>query len=305
MASHVQLAGQEVADASGVRDFWLLLKPNVMSLVVFSAAAGAFLAPGGLHPVLMAVAILCIAAGAGAAAAINNSYDADVDRLMARTRLRPTATGRISPADALAFGITLAIFSVMMMGLAVNWLAAALLAGTIAFYILVYTLWLKRRTPQNIVIGGAAGAFPPMIGWAAVTGEVGLPAVLMFLIIFMWTPPHFWALALYRTQDYARVGIPMLPVVTGEETTRRRIVAYTFVLVAVTLLPWLLGHAGLFYALAALGLGATFLALTLRLWRDRSKRTATRTFRFSIVYLFALLGALMVDRALGVWHVFP
>jgi protoheme IX farnesyltransferase len=276
-----------------------------MSLVVFSAAAGAFLAPGGLHPVLMAVAILCIAAGAGAAAAINNSYDADVDRLMARTRLRPTATGRISPADALAFGITLAIFSVMMMGLAVNWLAAALLAGTIAFYILVYTLWLKRRTPQNIVIGGAAGAFPPMIGWAAVTGEVGLPAVLMFLIIFMWTPPHFWALALYRTQDYARVGIPMLPVVTGEETTRRRIVAYTFVLVAVTLLPWLLGHAGLFYALAALGLGATFLALTLRLWRDRSKRTATRTFRFSIVYLFALLGALMVDRALGVWHVFP
>jgi protoheme IX farnesyltransferase len=305
MASQLQTAEQGIADASGVRDFWLLLKPNVMSLVVFSAAAGLFLAPGALHPVLMAVAILCIAAGAGAAAAINNSYDVDIDRLMVRTRLRPTATGRISPADALAFGITLAIFSVMMMGLAVNWLAAALLAGSIAFYVLVYTLWLKRRTPQNIVIGGAAGAFPPMIGWAAVTGEVGLPAVLMFLIIFMWTPPHFWALALYRTQDYARVGIPMLPVVAGEETTRRHMVAYTFVLVAITLLPWLLGDAGLLYGLAALGLGASFLTLTLRLWRDRSKRTATRTFRFSIVYLFALLGALMVDKAVGLWQLVP
>jgi heme o synthase len=305
MASQLQTAEQGIADASGVRDFWLLLKPNVMSLVVFSAAAGLFLAPGALHPVLMAVAILCIAAGAGAAAAINNSYDVDIDRLMVRTRLRPTATGRISPADALAFGITLAIFSVMMMGLAVNWLAAALLAGSIAFYVLVYTLWLKRRTPQNIVIGGAAGAFPPMIGWAAASGEVGLPAVLMFLIIFMWTPPHFWALALYRTQDYARVGIPMLPVVAGEETTRRHMVAYTFLLVAITLLPWLMGHAGLLYGLAALGLGATFLTLTLRLWRDRSKRTATRTFRFSIVYLFALLGALMVDKAVGLWQLVP
>jgi protoheme IX farnesyltransferase len=305
MASQLYPAGEAVADASGVRDFWRLLKPNVMSLVVFSAATGLFIAPGHLHPVLIAVAILCIAAGAGAAAAINNSYDADVDRLMARTRLRPTATGRIAPADALAFGITLAIFSVMMMGLAINWLAAALLAGTIAFYILVYTLWLKRRTAQNIVIGGAAGALPPMIGWAAVTGDVGLPAVLLFLIVFMWTPPHFWALALYRTQDYARVGIPMLPVVAGEETTRRHVVAYTFVLVAITLLPWAMGYAGPLYGLAALSLGGAFLGLTLKLWRDRSKRTATRTFRFSIIYLFALLGALVVDKALGAWALLP
>jgi protoheme IX farnesyltransferase len=299
MAGQIHTAEHGVADTSDVRDFWLLLKPNVMSLVVFSGAAGVYLAPGHLHPVLMAVAILCIAAAAGAAAAINNSYDADIDRLMARTRLRPTATGRITPADALAFGITLAIFSVMMMGLAINWLAAALLALTIVFYVLVYTLWLKRRTSQNIVVGGAAGAFPPMIGWAAVTGDVGLPAVLLFLIIFMWTPPHFWALALYRTQDYARVGVPMLPVVAGEETTRRHVVGYTFVLVLITLLPWVLGYAGLVYGLAALGLGGTFLGLTLRLWRDRSKRTATRTFRFSIVYLFALLGALVVDKTLG------
>jgi heme o synthase len=305
MASQLYPAGEAVADASGVRDFWRLLKPNVMSLVVFSAATGLFIAPGHLHPVLIAVAILCIAAGAGAAAAINNSYDADVDRLMARTRLRPTATGRIAPADALAFGITLAIFSVMMMGLAINWLAAALLAGTIAFYILVYTLWLKRRTAQNIVIGGAAGALPPMIGWAAVTGDVGLPAVLLFLIVFMWTPPHFWALALYRTQDYARVGIPMLPVVAGEETTRRHVVAYTFVLVATTFLPWAMGYAGPLYGLAALSLGGAFLGLTLKLWRDRSKRTATRTFRFSIIYLFALLGALVVDKALGAWALLP
>jgi heme o synthase len=299
MAGQIHTAEHGVADTSDVRDFWLLLKPNVMSLVVFSGAAGVYLAPGHLHPVLVAVAILCIAAAAGAAAAINNSYDADIDRLMARTRLRPTATGRITPADALAFGITLAIFSVMMMGLAINWLAAALLALTIVFYVLVYTLWLKRRTSQNIVVGGAAGAFPPMIGWAAVTGDVGLPAVLLFLIIFMWTPPHFWALALYRTQDYARVGVPMLPVVAGEETTRRHVVGYTFVLVLITLLPWVLGYAGLVYGLAALGLGGTFLGLTLRLWRDRSKRTATRTFRFSIVYLFALLGALVVDKTLG------
>jgi len=299
MASQVRTAQQTVADVSGVRDFWLLMKPNVMSLVVFSATAGLYLAPGQLHPVLAVVAILCVAAAAGASAAINNSYDCEIDRLMVRTRLRPTATGRIAAADALAFGITLAIFSVMMMGLAINWMAAMLLALTIAFYVFVYTLWLKRRTPQNIVIGGAAGALPPMVGWAAVTGDVSLLPVLLFLIIFMWTPPHFWALALYRTQDYARAGLPMLPVVAGEESTRRHVVGYTVLLVAATLLPWALGYAGALYGLASLALGAWFIGLALQLWRDRTLRTASRTFRFSIVYLFALFAALIADKAFG------
>jgi protoheme IX farnesyltransferase len=268
-----------VAGASDVRDYWVLLKPNVMSLVVFSGAAGLYLAPGNLHPVLAFVAILCIAVAAGAAAAINNGYDADIDRVMARTRRRPTATGRISPDDALAFGVTLAIISVMVMGLAVN--------------------WLKRRTPQNIVIGGAAGAFPPMVGWAAVTGDVSLASIALFLIIFVWTPPHFWALSLYRSEDYARVGVPMLPVVAGPEKTRRHILGYAMALVAVSLLPWGLGLAGGLYGLAALALGAGFLGHAIRLWRDRSQRSATRTFRFSIVYLFALFFALVADKALG------
>jgi heme o synthase len=287
------------AQTSEVRDYWRLLKPNVMSLVVFSAAAGLYLAPGGLHPVLACVALLCIAVGAGAAAAINNGYDADIDRLMARTRRRPTATGRIGPEDAVAFGVTLAIISVMVMGLAVNWVAAALLALTIAFYVFVYTLWLKRRTPQNIVIGGAAGAFPPMVGWAAASGEVSLASILLFLIIFFWTPPHFWALALYRCQDYARVGVPMLPVVAGLEKTRQHVLGYTLVLLLVSLAPYALGQAGALYGLAALALGGGFLAYAIRLWRDRTQRTATRTFRYSIVYLFALFSALIADKALG------
>jgi protoheme IX farnesyltransferase len=288
-----------VAGASEVRDYWLLLKPNVMSLVVFSAAVGLYLAPGSLHPVLACVAILCVAVAAGAAAAINNGYDADIDRVMARTRLRPTATGRISPDDALAFGVTLALISVMVMGLAVNWLAAALLVLTITFYVFVYTIWLKRRTPQNIVIGGAAGAFPPMVGWAAVTGEVSLASLVLFLIIFVWTPPHFWALALYRWQDYARVGVPMLPVVAGPEKTRQHILAYALVLLPVSLLPWALDLAGPLYGLAALLLGLGFLGYAIRLWRDRTQRTASRTFRYSIVYLFALYFALVADKALG------
>jgi heme o synthase len=296
-----QLVGVQSAagDASEVRDYWLLLKPNVMSLVVFSAAAGLYLAPGRLHPVLAFVAILCVAVAAGAAAAINNGYDADIDRVMARTRLRPTATGRISREDALAFGVTLAIISTMVMGLAVNWVAASLLVVTIAFYVFVYTLWLKRRTPQNIVIGGAAGAFPPMVGWAAVTGHVSLASFVLFLIIFIWTPPHFWALALYRCSDYARVGVPMLPVVAGPETTRRHIAGYVLALLPVSLLPWALGFAGDLYGLAALGLGGGFLGHAARLCRDRTQRTATRTFRYSIVYLFGLFFALVADKALG------
>jgi protoheme IX farnesyltransferase len=295
-AADLQAAGTGV---SGVRDYWALLKPNVMSLVVFSGAVGMFLAPGGLHPLLMVVTILCVAVAAGAAAAINNGYDADIDCLMARTRRRPTATGRIDPQDALAFGVTLTIMSVMVMGLALNWVAAALLAVTVAFYVFVYTIWLKRRTPQNIVIGGAAGALPPMIGWAAVTGEVGIASIVLFLIIFVWTPPHFWALSLYRCEDYARVGVPMLPVVAGAEKTRQHILAYTLVLLLISLLPWGMGFAGNLYGLAALGLGAGFAGHAVQLWRERSERAAMRTFRYSIVYLFGLLLALVVDKALS------
>jgi protoheme IX farnesyltransferase len=289
------------AGVSEVRDYWALLKPNVMSLVVFSGAVGLFLAPGGLHPLLMAVAVLCIAAAAGAAAAINNGYDADIDCLMARTRRRPTATGRIEPRDALAFGVTLAIMSVMVMGLALNWVAAALLVATIAFYVFVYTLWLKRRTPQNIVIGGAAGALPPMVGWAAVTGDVGLASIALFLIIFTWTPPHFWALSLYRCEDYARVGVPMLPVVAGAEKTRDQILAYTLLQLPVSLAPWALGFAGNAYGVAALALGAGFVHHALRLRRERSRRAAMTTFRYSIVYLFGVFSALVVDKALRLW----
>ncbi|MEK0082080.1 heme o synthase [Benzoatithermus flavus] len=283
---------------SELRDFWTLLKPNVMQLVIFTSAVGLFLAPGHLHPLLAFTAILCIAAGAGASAAINNWYDADIDCRMARTRLRPTATGRIDPAEALAVGVTLAIFSVMVMSLALNYLAGALLAFTIGFYVFVYTMWLKRRTPQNIVIGGAAGALPPVVAWAAVTGGISLLPILLFLIIFLWTPPHFWALALYRNGDYDRVGVPMLPVVAGRKRTLDHILAYTVVLVAVTLLPALLGQAGLCYAAIALVLGGVFLAHVVRLWRQDRDVLAMRVFRFSIFYLFLLYAGLVVDRVL-------
>jgi protoheme IX farnesyltransferase len=283
------------------RDFWLLMKPNVMKLVVFSGITGVVLAPVAVHPVLTVVAVLCIAAGSGAAAAINNWYDIDIDRRMARTRLRPTAAGRIEPAEALGFGVTLAIFSVMVMGLALNWIAAALLAGTIAFYVFVYTLWLKRRTPHNIVIGGAAGALPPVVGWAAMTGDVGLLPVLIFAVIFLWTPPHFWALAIYRTKDYAGVGVPMLPVVAGAAVTRRQIVAYTAVLVATSLAPVALGLAGWLYGLAAVGLGGWYAWHVIRLWRDPRESRAMRAFKVSIVYLFGILSALMADYGVQGW----
>jgi protoheme IX farnesyltransferase len=295
----VALGGAAVAPcASELRDFWKLLKPNVMQLVLFTSAAALYLAPGHLHPLMAFTAMLCIATGAAACAAINNWFDADIDRRMARTRLRPTATGRIDPAEALGVGVTLAILSVMLMSLALNYLAGALLALTIGFYVFVYTLWLKRRTPQNIVIGGAAGALPPVVAWAAVTHDVSLMPALLFLIIFLWTPPHFWALALYRDGDYARVGVPMLPVVAGRRATLNHILAYTLVLVAVTLLPTALGEAGLLYGALALALGGTFVAHALRLWRQDRDVVAMRTFRFSIVYLFLLFAALVADRAL-------
>ena len=305
--SMVSRAGLGEAEAnapttSSVRDFVTLTKPSVMQLVLFTSAVAMFLAPGSLHPVLVLAAMLALALGAGAAAAINNWFDSDIDPRMGRTRLRPTASGRIAPEDAATFGVTLAIVSVMLMGLALNWLAAALLAFTIGFYVLVYTAWLKRRTPQNIVIGGAAGAFPPAIAWAAVTGELAVLPLLMVAIIFLWTPPHFWALALYRTADYARVGVPMLPVVAGRRATSRQILAYTAVMVLVTLVPVAIGALGWVYAIAAIGLGGRFLGHAVRLWRRDSDRAAMRTFRFSIIYLFALFGAMALDRvAARVW----
>ncbi|MEM7223125.1 MAG: heme o synthase [Pseudomonadota bacterium] len=283
-------------------DFVALLKPRVMSLVVFTGFAGLIVAPGALHPLLATVAVLCIAIGAGAAGAINMWYDRDIDALMSRTARRPIPTGRVEPSEALAFGVVLSLLSVMLMGLAVNWVAAGLLALANGFYVFVYTMWLKRRTPQNIVIGGAAGAFPPMIGWAAVTGTVSLEAIVLFLIIFMWTPPHFWALALYRDGDYAKAGVPMLPVVAGRKTTRRQILLYSLALAPISLLPTLLGAAGLVYGAAATVLSGLFLLLALRVQRDQGDRPAKQLFAYSILYLFALFAFLIVDRGSGaIW----
>jgi protoheme IX farnesyltransferase len=286
-------AGLSVA---GVGDYWALLKPRVMSLVVFTGFVGYWLAPGHLHPVLAAVAILCIATGAGASGAINMWYDRDIDAIMHRTRNRPIPAGRMMPGEALAFGVILAGGSVMLMGLAVNLAAAALLALTIGFYVFVYTAWLKRRTPQNIVIGGAAGAFPPMIGWTAVTGDIGLPSVLLFALIFFWTPPHFWALSLFRSGDYERAGVPMLPVVAGKPETRRQMLIYTLVLWPVALAPYVIHLAGTLYLAAAVALGSIFTALAIAVRRERTDAAAKRMFGFSLIYLFGLFAALLVDR---------
>jgi protoheme IX farnesyltransferase len=287
--------------AAEVADFVALMKPRVMSLVVFTALVGLLLAPGHLHPVLGFAALVCIAVGAGAAGALNMWYDADIDAVMTRTARRPIPAGRVLPGEALGFGATLAAGSVVMLGLSANWLAAGLLAFTIFFYVAIYTVWLKRSTPQNIVIGGAAGAFPPMIGWAAATGGVALEPVLLFLIIFLWTPPHFWALALLRSGEYARAGVPMLPVVAGRAETKRQILLYTGVLVPVSLTPWLLGHAGLPYGVTAVAAGACLALLAYRLRAAVEGRTtdlaARRLFGFSILYLFALFAGLLVDRA--------
>ena len=289
------------ASAAGARvaDFIELLKPRVMSLVVFSGFAGLMVAPGNLHPVLAAVAVLCIAVGAGASGAINMWYDRDIDAIMQRTRRRPIPAGRVDPQEAVSFGIVLAIGAVTLMALAVNWLAAGLLAFTIAFYVFVYTMWLKRRTPQNIVIGGAAGAFPPMIGWAAVTGQISLASIALFLLIFMWTPPHFWALALYRTGDYAKAGVPMLPVVAGARATKAQMLVYTVLLFPLALAPWALGLTGAVYAGVAAVLGLLFILAAARVWFDNGERAARQMFAFSILYLFLLFTLLIVDRAPG------
>jgi protoheme IX farnesyltransferase len=285
-----------IADGASVADYIALLKPRVMSLVVFTGMAGMLMAPGSLHPFLAAIAVLCIAVGAGAAGAINMWYDRDIDAVMLRTRNRPLAAGRMDAGSALGFGVVLAVGAVTVMALAVNWVAAALLALTITFYVFVYTIWLKRRTPQNIVIGGAAGAFPPLVGWAAVSGDLGLGGLVLFALIFMWTPPHFWALALYRSDDYRRAGIPMLPVVAGDAKTRTQILIYTALLVPLSLAPVAIGMAGWAYGTVAAVLGLVFLYLAASLRWDRTERQARRTFLFSIVYLFALFATLMGER---------
>jgi heme o synthase len=288
-----------------VGDFIALMKPRVMALVVFTAVVGMVLAPGGQHPALAVIALICIAVGAGASGALNMWYDADIDALMQRTAARPIPRGRVTAEEALTFGVVLAAGSVTVLGVLVNWTAGALLALTIAFYLFVYTMWLKRRTPQNIVIGGAAGAFPPMIGWAAATGSVSLESVVLFLIIFMWTPPHFWALALYRARDYQRAGVPMLPVVAGPDETRKQIVIYAALLVPLALLPSFMGLGGSLYTLVSIMLGAVFLALALTVYRVRegreADRAAKRLFGFSILYLFSLFAALLIERGVAVW----
>ena len=284
---------------AGVADYFELLKPRVMSLVVFTALVGLVRAPAELHPVLGFTALLCIAIGAGAAGCLNMWWDADIDAKMTRTRARPIPSGRVQPGEALAFGLVLSAASVLMLGLLVGLVAAALLAFTIVFYVVIYSMWLKRRTPQNIVIGGAAGALPPVIGWAAATGTVGLESVLLFLIIFFWTPPHFWALALLRQGEYARAGVPMLPVVAGEGETRRQILIYSAVLAPLGVAPTLLGLAGTAYGAVAFLLGAAFVALAFQVWRARegagAENAARRLFGFSVLYLFLLFAMLLAE----------
>ena len=276
-----------------------LLKPRVMSLVVFTGLVGLLLAPGGLHPVIALTALLCIAVGAGASGAINMWYDSDIDAMMQRTKKRPIPSGQVAPGEALGFGVTLAVASVLVMGLAVNLVAAGLLALTIAFYVFIYTMWLKRRTPQNIVIGGAAGAFPPMIGWAAVTGDIAPASLALFAVIFMWTPPHFWALALFRREDYRVAGVPMLPVVAGERATKWQMLIYAVLLYPITLLPAYFGAAGPIYMTGALVLGAVFVGLSIMVLRapDGDYGWAKRMFGFSILYLFLLFALLAAEQA--------
>ena len=283
------------------RDLFALTKPRVMSLVVFTGLCGLLAAPIAIHPVLGFTAVLCIALGAGAAGALNQWYEADLDAKMKRTADRPLPAGRMSRQTALHFGVGLSAFSVLLMGLATNYLAAAILLGSILFYVLIYTVWLKRRTAQNIVIGGAAGAFPPLIGWVAATGEISALPVLLFAIIFLWTPPHFWALSLFVKTDYANAGVPMLPVVAGVTSTRRHIALYTLPMIAAAVAPWLLGLTGWIYGAISIALNAAFLLFALRVLANKATDPADMTpekrlFGFSILYLFILFAALVADR---------
>jgi protoheme IX farnesyltransferase len=315
-----QLAATLPASRAPARwqDYVQLMKPRVMSLVVFTAFTGLICARAPMNPILAAVAILCIAVGAGASAALNMWFDADIDAAMRRTRGRPVPAGRVQGADALALGVVLSLFSVMLMGMAVNWLSAGLLAFTIAFYALVYTMWLKRRTAQNIVIGGLAGALPPLVGWAAASGTAPLNAWLLVAIIFFWTPPHFWALSLYTSEDYAKAGVPMMPVVKGAASTRRQILAYSLLLIPLCLAPAFTGLGGATYLAVAAGGGAVFLILAVRLAMSRAgdtlgqrerdealydvkaaSKAARNLFAFSILYLFLLFAALLGEHLAG------
>jgi protoheme IX farnesyltransferase len=286
------------------RDFFALTKPRVMSLVIFTGLCGLLAAPERIHPVLAFTAILCIAVAAGGAAALNQWWEADIDAGMKRTSARPLPQGRMNRDDARDFGVGISAAAVILMGLAINWLAAAILAVSVIYYAVVYTIWLKPRTPQNIVIGGGAGAFPPLIGWVAATGHITLMPVLLFAIIFFWTPPHFWALALFVKSDYAKVGIPMMPVVAGEKATRRQILIYAVLLLPLSVLPWWIGGAGLIYGVSAVILSLLFLALSVRVGlRERggaedTMRPEKQLFAYSVIYLFALFAALVVDRFL-------
>jgi heme o synthase len=298
---NVACARHEPSIAS-VGDYLALMKPRVMSLVVFTAFVGLMVAPAHIHPVLGLTALVCIAVGAGAAGALNMWYDADIDAMMTRTSRRPIPQGRIAPGEAFAFGIVLAAFSVGVLGLLVSWVAAGLLAFTIFFYVVIYTVWLKRSTPQNIVIGGAAGAFPPMIGWAAATGGLSVEPCLLFLIIFFWTPPHFWALSLNHADDYARARIPMLPIVAGPAETRRQVLRYAIILWPVGAAPWLLGYADTVYGMTALVAGALMVVFAQRVRQApegrHAHRAAQQLFAFSILYLFILFAVMLVESGL-------
>jgi heme o synthase len=274
-------------------DYFALLKPRVMSLVVFSGFVGLMVAPGHIHPLMGFITVLCIALASGGSAAINMWYDRDIDAVMLRTQKRPIPQGRMSPDAALELGGTLIFLSVALMALAVNWLAAGLLAFAAGFYVFVYTMWLKRRTPQNIVIGGAAGAFPPMIAWAAVTGSISWPAIILFLIIFFWTPPHFWALALYRNEDYQRAGVPMLPVTHGERRTKIEMLIYTLILFPVSLMPYVIGFAGMVYGIGAAILSSIFIVCAIRVLMDSTHKSAKQMFGFSLFYLTGIFMLLL------------
>jgi protoheme IX farnesyltransferase len=297
------------ATGGDVADYVALMKPRVMFLVVFTALVGLVAAPGTMHPVLAIAALICIAAGSGAAGALNMWYDADIDAKMARTAARPVPRGNVTPQEALTFGSVLGAFSVLCMGLMINWLAAALLAGTIGFYVFVYTMWLKRWTPQNIVIGGAAGAVPPMIGWAAATGSVSFASFVLFLIIFVWTPPHFWALAILRTGDYARANVPMMPVVKGADATRRQILIYSIVLAPLGVVPAFIGLGGVLYAATSVILGVLFVYFAWQCYRERTgekaDRAAKQLFAYSVLYLFLLFAALLVEHGFGIGESLP
>jgi protoheme IX farnesyltransferase len=294
--------GVRLSEASA-RDYFELLKPRVMSLVVFTGLAGMVMAPGHINPFIGFIAILCIAVGAGASGALNMWYDADIDAIMTRTAKRPIPAGKITAQEALSFGMTLSAFSVCILGIVVNWLSAGLLAFTIFFYVVIYTMWLKRSTPQNIVIGGAAGAFPPMIGWACVTNGIAIESIVLFLITFLWTPAHFWALALFKMRDYAAVGVPMLPNVSGEATTKTQIVIYAVLTAFIGVVPTILGFSSLGYGAFAGALGLGFIWYSIGVHRmpegDEKMVPAKKLFAFSIVYLFAIFSALMIDHLIA------